>query len=66
MNDLLGRPVTATEVRLLALYRELKALRTEPDLPPMVEANVRHALAHLWNVVNGLDLDFEQLYDLGV
>lgn len=66
MNDLLGRPVSELEARLLAVYQELKALRSEPDLPPLVEANLRHALAHLWNVVNGLDLEFEQLYDLGV
>lgn len=66
MNDLLGRPVTELEAKLLGLYEELKRLRQEPDLPPMVEANLRHALAHLWNVVNGLDLEFEQLYDAGV
>ncbi|HLN60862.1 MAG TPA: hypothetical protein VK464_04860 [Symbiobacteriaceae bacterium] len=66
MSDLLGRPITPVEARLLAVYQELKALRQEPDLAPMAEANLRHALACIWNVVNGLDLEFEQLYDLGV
>jgi hypothetical protein len=65
-TDLLGRPVSELEQRLLAVYGELKALKQAPDLPPMAEANLRHAVAHLWNVVNGLDLEFEQLSDLGI
>ena len=66
MSDLLRRKVEPVEARLLAVYRELKALRQEPDLAPMVEANLRCAVACLWNVVNGLDLEFEQLYHIGV
>ncbi len=64
--DLLGRPTTETEQRLLALYRETRALVQQPDLAPAVEANLRQALACLWNIANDLDLEFEQLYDLGV
>lgn len=64
--DLLGRSLTETEKRLLHTYRELKALLREPDLAPGVRANLSQALASMWNIVNNLDLEFEQLYDLGI
>ena len=65
-QDLLGRPVTATEAELLRVYRELKTLAAQEDLPPCAERNVKKALACMWQVVTDLDLEFEQLYDLGV
>ncbi len=65
-TDVLGRPLTEAETRLLAVYGELKALLQQPDLAPAVEANLRQALAYTWNIVNDLDLEFEQLYDFGV
>lgn len=65
-TDLLGRSLTDTEARLLAVYRELKGLLQVQDLPPAVQANLRYALANLWNIVNDLGLEFEQLYELGV
>jgi hypothetical protein len=64
--DLLNRPVTDSDARLLELYRSLKTVAADPDLPPCVERNVKKALACMWQVVNDLDLEFEQLYDLGV
>ena len=64
--DLLGHPVTATEAELLRVYRELKTLAAQEDLPPCAERNVKKALACLWQVVTDLDLEFEQLYELGV
>jgi hypothetical protein len=64
--DLLGKPITSTEADLLRLYRELKALAAREDLPPCAERNVKKALACMWQVVNDLDLEFEQLYDVGV
>lgn len=63
--DLLGSELTASEVRLLAVYEELKALCGE-DLPPLAAANTRAALALMHNVVNGLALQYEHLSDLGV
>ena len=66
MNDLLGRPLSSREEDLLRVYRELKVLAAEPDLPPCAERNVKKALACIWQVVNDLDLEFEQLYDVGV
>jgi hypothetical protein len=63
--DLLGREMSASEARLLAVYEELKALCAE-DLPPIAHANVRAALALMHNVVNGLGLEYEHLTDLDV
>ena len=65
-KDLLGRPVTETEAELARLYRDLKMLSARADLPPCAERNVKKALACMWQVVTDLDLEFEQLYDLGV
>ena len=65
-HDLLGHPITTTEADLLRLYRELKGLAAQADLPPCAERNVKKALACMWQVVNDLDLEFEQLYDVGV
>jgi hypothetical protein len=65
-NDLLGRPLTATEADVLAIYTTLKTLASRTDLPPCVERNAKQALACMWQAVNDLDLDFEQLYDVGI
>jgi hypothetical protein len=65
-TDLLGRPVDETEAHLLKVYRELRALAAREDLPPCAERNVKKALACMWQVVNDLNLEFEQLYDVGV
>jgi hypothetical protein len=65
-KDLLGQPVDATEAQLLRVYGELKALAARDDLPPCTERNVKKALACMWQVVNDLNLEFEQLYDVGV
>jgi hypothetical protein len=58
-HDLLGRPLTPAETRLLAAYEALKALAAE-DLPPNAAANVREALAALWQAVHGLMLTDER------
>ena len=64
-QDLLGKEMSASEERLLAVYEELKALCAE-DLPPVAASNVRAALALMHKVVNGLALEYEHLSDLGV
>ena len=64
--NLLKRPMTESDARLLELYRSLKEVAADRDLPPCVERNVKKALACMWQVVNDLNLEFEQLYDLGV
>lgn len=65
-TDLLGTALSDTETQYLRIYTELKALAARDDLPPCVERNVKKSLACMWQVVNDLDLEFEQLYDLGV
>ncbi|HZD69149.1 MAG TPA: hypothetical protein VFA45_09615 [Actinomycetes bacterium] len=65
-TDLLGRPVTPVEGELLDLYGRLKALLERDDLEPCTRAAVRGALAALWNGVNDLALEYEQLIDLGL
>lgn len=65
-TDLLGRPISDTEAQLARIYADLKAMAAREDLPPCAERNVKKALACLWQVMNDLDLEFEQLYELGV
>jgi len=65
-TDLLGRPLTEREQELLDIYESLKSAARHDDLPPCVARNVRRALMSMWQVTNDLNLQFEQLYDLGV
>jgi hypothetical protein len=65
-TDLLGQPIGPTGQRLLEIYSALKVLAAREDLPPCAERNVKKALACMWQVVNDLNLEFEQLYDVGV
>ena len=62
--DLLGKGLSPTEQRVLAVYEELKALCAE-DLPPNAHAGLRASLALMHNVVTGLALEYEHLTDLG-
>jgi hypothetical protein len=64
-TDLLGRPTTEVEDELLELYRRAKALLARDDLAPCVRAGARVAAVGLWNAVNDLALEHEQLLDLG-
>lgn len=65
-TDLLGRPLSEAERELLNVYQGLKKLAARTDLPPCADRNVRQALSAIWQATNDLDLQFEQLYDLGV
>ena len=64
--DLLGKPLTEAEGQILETYEALKRLAERDDLPPCAARNVRKALACLWQATNDLDLQFEQLYAVGV
>jgi hypothetical protein len=63
--DLLGNELTESELRLLGVYEDLKALCAD-DLPPIAASNVRAALALVHQAVNGLMLEYEHLPDLGL
>jgi hypothetical protein len=65
-QDLLGHPLSETEADLARIYADLKAMAAREDLPPCAERNVKKALGCMWQVMNDLDLEFEQLYDVGV
>ncbi len=65
-TDLLGTPLTEDERDVLQVYQALKALAAREGLPPCAARNVRKALACLWQATNDLNLQFEQLYELGV
>lgn len=65
-TDLLGNQLSAAERDTLAAYEALKALAARVDLAPCAARNVRKALACMWQATNDLDLQFEQLYDVGV
>ena len=58
--------LTEQEKELLSVYQSLKNLAAQDDLPPCAARNVRQALSSMWQATNDLDLQFEQLYDLGV
>jgi hypothetical protein len=57
----------AGERALVDCYERLAQVLSEQraDLAPFEERNALKALAALWQVVNGLDLDPGQLYGLG-
>ena len=65
-TDLLGVPMTDQERQLLQAYDLLKTIAARDDLAPCAQHNVRKALACLWQATNDLNLQFEQLYDVGV
>jgi hypothetical protein len=65
-RDLLGRPVDAVGAEVLRLYRDTKRLCAREDLPPFLSRNLKKSLACLYQGVNGLQLEFEHLYDIGV
>lgn len=55
-TDLLGHPLTGFEHALMRVYEDLKALLDHADLAPCASANIKDAVATLWNVVNDLAL----------
>lgn len=65
-TDLLGQDLKDYEQELMAAYEALKKLAARTDMPPCADRNVRRALSAMWQVTNDLDLQFEQLYELGV
>jgi hypothetical protein len=65
-TDILGTALTEQERELLDVYNTLKKLAAQDDLPPCAARNVRRALSVMWQATNDLDLQFEQLYDVGV
>ena len=67
MKNHLNEELTAGQRRIVEAYQLLKETVEQHDerLAPFEERNALKALACLWQVVNGLDMDPEQLYDIG-
>lgn len=67
MKNAVGVELSAPETALVQAYERLAAtLRDHGDeLPPFATRNATKALAALWQVANGLDMDPGQIYELG-
>ena len=66
MKNAMGVELTDAERTLVESYQSLvKVLRENPDMAPFERRNALKAVAALWQVVNGLDLDPGNLYDIG-
>ena len=67
MQDMAGSELGEAEAKLVDVYRELHRVveMHGDDLPPFAMRNATKALAALWQVMNGLDMDPGQLYDVG-
>ena len=59
--------MTEAEAALVDCYRALRRTleKHRGDLAPFQERNALKALACLWQIADGLDLEPEQLYELG-
>jgi hypothetical protein len=67
MKNMLGQELSEPESRLVDCYRMLHMTvdMHGDDLPPFARRNATKAIAALWQVMNGLDMDPDQLYELG-
>lgn len=67
MLDMEGQELTGGQEKLVEAYRLLAQVLMghRDELAPFEERNATKALAALWQVMNGLDMDPGQVYDLG-
>ena len=67
MEDMTGGTLNDAQARLVECYRSLGhvLMGHRDELAPFEERNALKALAALWQVMNGLDMDPGQVYDLG-
>ncbi len=67
MKDVTGADLDAAEQKLVECYRVLSnvLMGHRDQLSPFEERNAIKAFAALWQVMNGLDMDPGQVYDLG-
>ena len=67
MKNAMGVEISENERTLVESYQSLvRLLRDGKDLAPFERRNAMKAVAALWQVVNGLDLDPGNLYEIGV
>jgi hypothetical protein len=67
MENITGTDLNEAQRKLVDAYRLLSnvLMGHRDELAPFEERNATKALAALWQVMNGLDLDPGQVYDLG-
>jgi hypothetical protein len=66
MKNAMGVDLNDSERSLVECYQGLvRVLKDGKDLAPFERRNALKAVAALWQVVNGLDLDPGQLYEIG-
>jgi hypothetical protein len=67
MDNAMGEPLNEAEAQVVEIYGALEAVLRDrgDDLPPFARRNATKALAALWQIANGLDMEPNQPYDLG-
>jgi hypothetical protein len=66
MKNAMGVELSDAERTLVDCYQGLvRVLKNGTDLAPFERRNALKAVAALWQVVNGLDLDPGHLYEIG-
>jgi hypothetical protein len=67
MQNVSGEDLNPAQEKLVDAYRLLSnvLMGHRDELAPYEERNAVKALAALWQVMNGLDLDPGQVYELG-
>lgn len=67
MKNAMGVELSESERTLVESYQSLVSLLKDgKDLAPFERRNAMKAVATLWQIVNGLDLDPGNLYEIGV
>lgn len=66
MKNAMGTELNHSEQTLVECYQSLvRVLKESDSLAPFERRNALKAVAALWQIVNGLDLDPGNLYDIG-
>ena len=67
MENAIGQELNSAQASLVECYDRLARTLTDQrdELAPFEERNALKALAALWQVANGLDMDRGQIYHLG-
>jgi len=66
MKNLMGAELSESERSLVECYQGLvRVLKDGKDLAPFERRNALKAVTALWQVVNGLDLDPGNIYEIG-
>jgi hypothetical protein len=67
MQNAIGQDLTPAQQELMECYDRLASVVADrrDELAPFEERNALKALAALWQISNGLDMDRGQIYHLG-